>query len=82
MQFRCPAIGNSWRNSTCSRNLAVCLGVITLVCDNSPRFDIGAYVEQGLEMTTITGFAAGQVESERETVEVRFDMNFGREASA
>ena len=82
MQFRCLAIGNSWRNSTCSRNLAVCLGVITLVCDNRPRFDVGAYVKQGFEMTAVTGFATCQIEGERETIQVRLDMYLGGEASA
>src|SRR4051794_33360631 len=56
---------------------AVCLAVIALVADHRPGRDIRADVEQGLEITAVAGLAAGQVEGQRQTVEIALQVNFG-----
>jgi hypothetical protein len=55
---------------------AVCLAVIALVADNCPGRDVRADVEQGLEITAVTGLAAGQVEGQRQTIEIALQVNF------
>ena len=55
--------GSPWRHIPCLRQ--------------QPAAQYRGHVEQGLKMATVTGFAAGQIESEWETVQVRLDRNFG-----
>ena len=56
---------------------AVGLAVIAFVADHRPGRDVRADVEQGLEITAVAGLAAGQVEGQRQTVEIALQVNFG-----
>ena len=62
--------------------LAIRFGVVSLVGQRRPRRDVWPDVEQGAELTAVAGLAAGEVEGERQTVEVGFQVDLGREAAA
>ena len=49
--------------------------------DNGAGPDIGAEVHQGLEMRTVGRLAAGQVEGDRQAVEIRLQVDFGAETA-
>lgn len=65
-----------------SRKLTVGVAVIALVADDRARRDIRTEIEKDREMAGIARLAAGEVEGERQTVEVRFQMDLGGEAAA
>ena len=65
-----------------ARAAAICLGIVSLVGDRSARPDVGADIEENLEIATITGFAAGQMKRERQPVEIDLEVDFRREAAA
>ena len=56
---------------------AVGLAVIALIADHRPGRDVRADVEQGLERTAVAGLATGQVEGQRQTLEIALQVNFG-----
>ena len=61
---------------------AVGLAVIALIADHRPGRDVRADVEQGLEITAVAGLTAGQVEGQRQTVEIAFQVDLGRKPAA
>src|SRR6202795_2433747 len=62
--------------------LAVGLGVITLVAENRPRRDVRTDVEQDFEIAAIAGLTAGEVESQRQSVEIGLQVDFGGKPAA
>jgi hypothetical protein len=58
------------------------LAGIALVGNRRARIDIGAEPEQDWEVRRVSLLAAGQVEGDRMAVEVRLEMELGREAAA
>jgi hypothetical protein len=76
------AIWNDWTNAPLARGFAVGFGVVSLVGQRRPGFDIGADVEQGFELRAVTGLAAGEMELERIAFEVGLEVDFRRESAA
>jgi len=62
--------------------LAVGLGVVTLVAENRPRRDVRTDVEQDFEIAAIAGLTAGEVESQRQSVEIGLQVDFGGKPAA
>ena len=58
------------------------LGVIAIVGERRARRDIGTQIQQQLEERTVAGFPAGQVEGDRQAVEVALEVDLGGEAAA
>ena len=65
-----------------ARRLSVGLGVVAFVAENSSRRDVGADVEQDLEIAAVTGLAAGQMEGQRQAVEISFQVDLGGKPAA
>jgi hypothetical protein len=80
--FSRRSIRNHRTDPATSGGLPIGLGVISFVGDNSPRLLIGSDIEQRLELPSVAGFATGQMETKRMAVEVDFQVNFGRKATA
>jgi hypothetical protein len=64
------------------RHLAIGLAGVTFIADDGAGPNVGADVEQNVEMTRVGGFAAGQVEGDNVAGGVRFRVNFRSEAAA
>lgn len=62
--------------------LAVGLAGVALVADDGAGLNVGSDVEQGLEVTSIGGFAAGQIEGDDVAGGVRFCVDFRGETAA
>src|SRR5258708_12565308 len=62
--------------------LAVGLGVVTLVAENRPRRDVRTDVEQDFEIAAIAGLTPGEVESQRQAVEIGLQVDFGGKPAA
>jgi len=75
-------VGDGGTDAALARRLAVGLGVVTLVAEHRARRDVGADVEQDLEITAVAGLAAGQMESQRQAVEIGFQVDFGGKPAA
>jgi hypothetical protein len=65
-----------------ARCLAVGLGVVAFVAENRSRRDVGADVEQDLKIAAVTGLAAGQMEDQRQAVEIGFQVDLGGKPAA
>ena len=65
-----------------SRGVSVGLAGVAFVADDGAGLNVGSDVEQGLEVTPIGGFAAGQVEGDDVAGGVRFCMDLRGEAAA
>lgn len=76
------AIRNDRTDATLASSLSVDLGVIPFVGYGCTGPNVGSDVEQCLELPAVAGFAAGQMEAERETLEVGFEVDFRREPAA
>ena len=63
-------------------SLAVGLGVVALVAEHGARRNVRADVEQGLEIAAVAGLAAGQVEGERQAVEIGFQVDLAGKPAA
>lgn len=61
---------------------AVPNGVVAFVGQSSPGRDVRPEVEQEWKNWAVAGFAARQMEGEWKAVEVRLEVDFGREAAA
>ena len=62
--------------------LPVSRGVVAFVGQRGARHDIGADVEQDLELAAVTGLAAREVDGKRLAVVVALEVDLGREAAA
>jgi hypothetical protein len=61
---------------------AVGLGGIALVVHRRAGRDVGAEVEENLELHAAAGLAPGQMEGERQTIEIDLEVDLGRESTA
>ena len=62
--------------------LAIGLAGVAFVADDGAGLNVGSDVEQGLEVTPVGGFAAGQVEGDDVAGGVRFGVDFRGEPAA
>ena len=65
-----------------TRQRSIALAGVALISHHRAGRDIGAKVEESLELHAIAGLALGEVEGERQTIEVNLEVDLGREASA
>ena len=75
-------MGNDGSDAALSCGFAIGLAGIAFVADDRTRLNVGADVEQDVEMTCVGGFAASQVEADDVPGGVRFCVNFRGEAAA
>ena len=71
------AVWDDGADAAPARCFAVSLAVVALVADHRPGCEVRAEVEQGLEIAAVAGLSAGQVEGQRQTVEIALQVNFG-----
>jgi hypothetical protein len=80
-----PFVGfvrNDGSDAALPRCVPVGLAGVAFVADDRAGLNVGSDVEQGLEVTPIGGFAAGQVEGDDVAGGVRFCVDFRGEAAA
>jgi len=75
-------VGDDGSDAACSRDVSVGLAGVAFVADDGAGLNVGSDVEQGLEVTPIGGFAAGQVEGDDVPGGVRFGVDLRGEAAA
>ena len=71
------AMRNDRTNAALAGAVAIGFGVVTFVGDGGARQNIGSDVEQEFEVAAVAGFAPGQMEGERQAVEVDLEVDFG-----
>src|SRR3979490_1106025 len=65
-----------------ARRRSLRLGVVAFVAEHRPRGDVRANVEQDLEVAAVAGLAAGQVEGQRQAIEIALQVAFaGKDAA-
>ena len=69
-------------HAAAARRLAVGLGVVSLVAEHRPGRDVGADVEQDREVAAVAGLPAGEMEGQRQAVEVGLQVDFGGKPAA
>ena len=75
------SVGNDRQGASFPGELAVSGAVIALVGNDDAGPDIGAEVHQGFEMRAVCRLAAGQVEGDRQAVEIRLQVDFRAETA-
>jgi hypothetical protein len=70
-------VGDDGADAAAARRLSVGLGVVPLVAENGPGRDVRADIEQDREIAAVAGLAAGQMEGQRQAVEIGLQMDFG-----
>ena len=71
------------RNSSArTGRVSVSLAGISLIRDNRAGCYVGTEVQQDPEMWSIAFFPTGQIECDWQAVEIRLQMDFGRETAA
>ena len=75
-------VRNDGSDAALPRCVPVGLAGVAFVADDGAWLNVGSDVEQGLEVTPIGGFAAGQVEGDDVAGGVRFCVDLGGEAAA
>ena len=75
-------VGNDGSDAARSRGVSVGLAGVAFVADDRAGLNVGSDVEQGLEVTRVGSFAAGQVEGDDVAGGVRFCVDFRGEAAA
>ena len=68
---------NDRTNAALAGAVAIGFGVVTFVGDGGARQNIGSDVEQEFEVAAVAGFAPGQMEGERQAVEIDLEVDFG-----
>jgi hypothetical protein len=76
------AIRNERTDAAFAGRPSIDLGVIPLVGHGGAGPNVGSDVEQCLELPAVACFTTGQMEAERETLEVGFEVDFCREPAA
>jgi hypothetical protein len=76
------AVGDGGAYAAPARCLAVGLGVVTFVAENSSRRDVGADVEQDLKVAAVAGFPAGEMEGQRQAIEIGLQVDFAGKPAA
>lgn len=71
--------GDRRADAACSRRRPVGFGIIAFVGQGRAWHHVGPDVEQHREHRTVASLASGQMEGEREAVEVGLEMDLGRE---
>lgn len=71
------AMRNDRTNAALAGTVAIGFGVVTFVGDGGARQNIGSDVEQEFEVAAVAGFAPGQMEGERQAVEIDLEVDFG-----
>jgi hypothetical protein len=59
-----------------SREIAVDLAIVALVTDDGARRDVGAEVEEDVKVARVTRLSAGEVEGDRMSVQIGFQVDF------
>ena len=72
------AVRDGGADAATACRLAVGLGVVAFVAEHGPRRDVGADIEQDLEIAAVAGLAAGQMESQRQAVKIGLQVDLGR----
>ena len=75
-------VGNNRSDAACPCRSPVRLAGIVLVGDRGARDYVRPDVEQGLEVSAVGRFAAGQVEGDQVSATIGFPVDFGREPAA
>ena len=75
-------MGNDRSYAARPRRLTIGLAGVAFVADDGAGLNVGPDIEQGFEVTTVEGFAAGQVEGDDVPGGVRFCMDLRGEAAA
>jgi len=76
------AVRDGGADAAPARRLSVRLGVVAFVAEHRPRGDVRANVEQDLEVAAVAGLAAGQVEGQRQAIEIELQVDFAGKAAA
>jgi len=80
--FGAVAVRNGRADAAPARRLSVDLGVVALVAENGPRCDVRADVEQDFEIAAVAGLAPGQMERQRQAVEIGLQVDFAGKPAA
>src|ERR1700686_4108796 len=76
------AVRDGGADAAPARCLAVGPGVVTFIAEHRPRRDVGTDVEQDLKIAAVAGLAAGEMERQRQAVEIGFQVDFGGKPAA
>jgi hypothetical protein len=63
-------VRNSGADAAPARRVAIGLGIVTFVAEHGSRRDIGSDVEQDFKIAAVAGLAAGEMEGQRQAVEI------------
>src|ERR1700680_1273499 len=73
---RVRLVGNDRTDATLARAIAIYFRIVSLVGDGGARRDVGADIEEKLEIVAVGGFAAGQMKGERQDVAIDLEGGF------
>ena len=76
------AVGDGGADAAAARRLAVRLGVVTLVAEHRSRRDVGADIEQDLEIAAVAGLAASEMKSQRQAIEIGLQVDLAGKPAA
>src|SRR5205085_3192684 len=76
------AVGDDGADAALARRRSVGLGVVALVAKHGLGRDVRADVEQEGEIAAVAGLAAGQMEGQRQAVEIALQVDFGGKPAA
>lgn len=74
--FGVGSIRNGWTYASLPRSRAIGFGVVAFVSKRGARQDVRTKIEQGRELATVAGLAAGQDERDRQPVEICLEVDF------
>jgi hypothetical protein len=80
--FGVVPVRNDGTDAAAARRLSVGPGIVAFVAENSAGRDVGADIEQDLEVAAIAGLAAGQMKGQRQAVEIGLQVDFGGKPAA
>ena len=80
--LRVLAVRDHRRDAARAAGGAVRRRIVALVGDGRARRNVGADVERCFQLGAVAGLAAGQMEGDRQTVEIRLKVDLAREPSA
>ena len=76
------AVRDCRADTAAASRLAVCPGVVAFVTEHGPGHDVGADVEQNFKIAAVAGLTAGEMESQRQSVEIGLQVDFGGKPAA
>jgi len=80
--FGVLSVRNDGTDAAPARCRSVGRRIVPLVTENGARRDVGADVEQNLEIAAVAGLAASQMERQRQAVEIGLQVDFGGKPAA